>query len=222
MSQPGTEDIAERSAYEMAQQSADETAPRVDDAARKTARRGTEEIAQASAAANRPRQASRSDRLLPWIAAERGVRSLLLIALGIVLITHPHANWAADIRNLTRDWGLNPRGNVVHKILEVVHRIPTGENVVFGVIALGYGALEGAESYGLARRRVWGEWLTLVATSILIVPEVWELARKVTPLKIAALIVNVLVVAYLYWRLRRRAARELAERSGCADPAAAS
>lgn len=151
------------------------------------------------------RPAARQDRLLPWIAAERGVRSLLLIVLGIVLITHPHANWAADIRDLASDSGLNPRGNVVHKILEVVHKVPASDNVVFGVIALAYGVLEGAESYGLARRRVWGEWLTLVATSVLIVPEAWELARKVTVFKVAALIVNLLVVAYLYWRLRRRA-----------------
>jgi uncharacterized membrane protein (DUF2068 family) len=75
--------------------------------------------------------------------------------------------------------------------------------VVFGVIALGYGVLEGAEAYGLWRRRRWGEWLTLVATSILLIPEVWELIRSVTVLKVVALIVNLLVVAYLYWRLRR-------------------
>jgi uncharacterized membrane protein (DUF2068 family) len=149
------------------------------------------------------RSVERRDRLLPWIAAERGIRSFVLIVLGIVLLTHPHANWAGDVKDLATDSGLNPSGNVVRKILEVVRKIPARETVVFGVIALAYGALEGAESYGLARRRRWGEWLTLVATSILIVPEVWELIRSVTVLKIGALIINVLVVAYLYWRLRR-------------------
>ena len=147
--------------------------------------------------------AARHDRLLPWIAAERGVRAVLLISVGIVLITHPHTDWAGEVRRLASDAGLNPSGNVVRKIIDAIRKVPARETTVFGVIALGYGALEAAESYGLARKRRWGEWLTLVATSILIVPEVWELIRKVTLLKMGALIVNVLVVAYLYWRLRR-------------------
>jgi uncharacterized membrane protein (DUF2068 family) len=160
-------------------------------------------MADATATESREQPAKR-DRLLPWIAAERGVRALVLIVLGVVLLTHPHTNWAKEVRGLANDSGLNPSSNVVRKILEVVRKFPARETVVFGAIAIAYGALEAAESYGLARRRRWGEWLTLIATSILIVPEVWELIRKATPLKVGALIVNVLVVAYLYWRLRRR------------------
>ena len=34
------------------------------------------------------------DRLLPWIAAERAFRSLVLLVIGIVLLTHPHTDWA--------------------------------------------------------------------------------------------------------------------------------
>lgn len=159
-------------------------------------------MAEATAESHEP--PAKRDRLLPWIAAERGVRALVLIILGVVLLTHLHTNWAREVRELASNLGLNPSGNVVRKILEVVRKFPARETVIFGVIAIAYGALEAAESYGLARRRRWGEWLTLIATSILIVPEVWELIRKATPLKVGALIVNVLVVAYLYWRLRRR------------------
>ena len=162
------------------------------------------DVDEPPAAAAKPLSASRRDRLLPWIAAERGVRALFLLGLGVVLLTHPDTNWALEVKHLARSWGLDPSGNVVRKIIDTVRKIPARENVVFGVIALGYGALEAAESYGLARRRRWGEWLTLVATSILLLPETWELIRKVTALKVAALVVNLVVVAYLYWRLRRR------------------
>jgi uncharacterized membrane protein (DUF2068 family) len=149
--------------------------------------------------------AARRDRLLPWIAAERGLRALALLAVGVVLITHPHANWAFEVKRLSRESGLDPNSAVIRRILDVVRKVPANENLVFGLIALAYGALEAAECYGLARRRRWGEWLTLVATSILLVPEVWELIRGATLLKVGALVVNLLVVAYLYWRLRRRA-----------------
>jgi uncharacterized membrane protein (DUF2068 family) len=74
---------------------------------------------------------------------------------------------------------------------------------VFGIVALGYGVLEGAEAYGLWMRRRWGEWLTVLATSLLFIPEIWELSKNASPLKVGALLVNIAVVAYLIRRLRR-------------------
>jgi uncharacterized membrane protein (DUF2068 family) len=146
---------------------------------------------------------ARHDRLLPWIAAERALRAVLLLALGIALLTHPHANWAKDVSNLARHLGLNPNSNGIHKLLDKIRRISPREEVFFGVVALGYGVLEGVEAYGLFRRRRWGEWLTVVATSLLLIPETWEIVKRPTVLKVGGLIVNLLIVAYLLWRLRR-------------------
>ncbi len=103
----------------------------------------------------------KKDRLLPWIAAERTVRAVVLVAVGIVLLTHPHTNWGAEIAHLARKLGLDPRENWIQRILKDVARINTNEDALFGVIALAYGALEGAEAYGLWHRRRWGEWLTV-------------------------------------------------------------
>jgi uncharacterized membrane protein (DUF2068 family) len=146
---------------------------------------------------------ARQDRLLPWIAAERGVRAIVLLAVGIVLVTHPHANWAKDIAHFARGLGLDPSGTGIRKIIEKVRHISSHQDVVFGVIALGYGVLEGVEAYGLYRRRRWGEWLTVFATALLLIPEVWELTKSATFLKVGGLIVNLLVVGYLLRRLRR-------------------
>ena len=41
-----------------------------------------------------------------------------------------------------------------------------------------------------------------MATSLLFIPEIWEIADKPTPLKLGALLVNIAVVAYLILRLR--------------------
>jgi uncharacterized membrane protein (DUF2068 family) len=148
---------------------------------------------------------ARRDRFLPWIAAERSFRALVLLTVGIVLVTHPHARWAEDVTHLAEHLGLDPRDNGIHRIIERLRRITTHEDIVFGVAALAYGALEAAEAYGLWRRRRWGEWLTVLATSLLFVPEIWELTKSATALKLAALLVNLLVVVYLMWRLRGRA-----------------
>jgi uncharacterized membrane protein (DUF2068 family) len=150
-----------------------------------------------------PQAPARHDRLLPWIAAERGLRAIVLVTVGLVLVTHPHANWAGEVSQLAQRLGLDPKDNWIQRLMNDVRKINTNQDVVFGAIALAYGALEATESYGLWRRRRWGAWLTVVATSLLLVPEVWELTKSATPLKVGALLVNLAVVAYLLWRLRR-------------------
>lgn len=154
------------------------------------------------------------DRLLPWIAAERAVRAVLLLALGIALVGHPHANWAKDISDLARHLGLNPNSNGIHKVLDKIRHISPSQDVFFGLVALAYGVLEGAEAYGLFKRRRWGEWLTVIATSLLLIPELWEIGKSATPLKIGGLIVNLAIVAYLLWRIRRQNQRASARRVG--------
>ncbi len=148
---------------------------------------------------------SRRDRLLPLIAAERAFRSLVLLAVGITLVSHPHANWASEIAQLAQRLGLDPKNNWVQRIVKDVGKVPANDDLLFGILAIAYGALEAAESYGLFKRRRWGEWLTVVATSLLFVPEIWELTKSATLLKLGAVIVNALIVAYLLWRLRQPA-----------------
>ncbi len=151
---------------------------------------------------------SSHDRLLPWIAAERALRATLLLAVGIVLLSHPHANWGSEIARLAGKLGQDPKSNWVQRIIEKVSRIHANEDVIFGVAALAYGLLEGVEAYGLWTRRRWGEWLTVLATSLLFIPEAWELTKSIALLKLGALLVNAAIVAYLVWRLRRSHAVE--------------
>jgi uncharacterized membrane protein (DUF2068 family) len=154
-----------------------------------------------------PEPKARGDRLLPWIAAERAFRAVLLVAVGIVLLTHLHENWASDVTDLARKGGLNPKGNWIQRILHDAAKLNASKAFLFGIVALGYAALEGTEAYGLWNRRRWGEWLTVLATSLLVIPEVWELTKSATLLKVGALIVNVAIVAYLLVRLRATSAQ---------------
>lgn len=145
-----------------------------------------------------------NDRLLPWIAAERSIRAVLLVAIGLVLITHPHTDWGRTITTFTQHLGFDPSSNGIQRLIAKVRAISPDKYTVFGVIAIAYGVLEGVEGYGLWRRRAWAEYLTVVATSLLFIPEVFEIAKTPTALKIGALLVNLAVVAYLIFRLRRR------------------
>lgn len=157
-----------------------------------------------SRAANRP--GNSEGRLLPWIAAERVLRALVLMTVGIVLVTHTHTDWGRAIADMARALGLDPSRNGIRRITTDAHNLSSHKLLIYGIVALGYGALEAAEGYGLLRRRRWGEYLTIASTSLLFIPEVWELAKKPTLLKVVGFILNALIVAYLVHRVRRRRA----------------
>jgi uncharacterized membrane protein (DUF2068 family) len=75
---------------------------------------------------------------------------------------------------------------------------------LFGAGALAYGVLELVEGVGLFYRRRWAEWLTVVATTLLIPLELYEVVRSPSLLKAGGIAVNVVVVAYLVRVVRRK------------------
>jgi len=127
----------------------------------------------------------------------------VLIGIGLVLVTKSHSDWGRFVSHAARDVGLDPSRNGIQRLAAEAHALSARKVVAFGALAVGYGVLEGVEGYGLFRRRRWAEYLTVVATSLLFVPEIWELVKKPTPLKGGGLVVNALIVAYLVHRLRR-------------------
>ena len=68
--------------------------------------------------------------------------------------------------------------------------------------AIAYAALEATEGVGLAMRRRWAEYLTVIATGILIPYEAYEVIRHPTLFKVGALALNLAVVGYLAYRKR--------------------
>jgi uncharacterized membrane protein (DUF2068 family) len=73
---------------------------------------------------------------------------------------------------------------------------------VVGLVLAGYALLEGVEAVGLWLGKRWAEYLTFIATTLLLIPEVDELTGRITPGKITTLAINVVVVLYLLFAKR--------------------
>src|SRR5205085_11694300 len=71
-----------------------------------------------------------------------------------------------------------------------------------GIALLAYGVLEGVEAIGLWLTKRWAEYLTFVATTILLPLEVYEIIHRQSALKIIGFIINVAVVIYLLFAKR--------------------
>jgi len=67
-------------------------------------------------------------------------------------------------------------------------------------VGFAYAVLFAVEGVGLWLQRVWAEYLTIVATTSFIPFEIYELARRFTPIRLGALVTNVVIVAYLVTR----------------------
>ncbi|HZV02694.1 MAG TPA: DUF2127 domain-containing protein, partial [Planctomycetota bacterium] len=96
--------------------------------------------------------------------------------------------------------GVNRDREVARWFLEKLAGVSDRTLRGIGVGGLAYAVLQLAEGYGLFRRRVWAEWLTIVSTGSLIPFEVYEIVERTTVLKVVTLVVNALIVAYLIVR----------------------
>jgi uncharacterized membrane protein (DUF2068 family) len=152
----------------------------------------------------RPPDSPRSRRVLRLIALERGLRGLLLLAAGVYLLFHLNSDFGRLADRAIRAVELDPKKPFFQRVIAYLHRLHASELRIAAVIACGYGALELVEGTGLWLDRVWAEYLTVIATSLLVPFELYELVHRPSPLKAGGLLVNVAIVVYLAYLLRRR------------------
>jgi len=148
----------------------------------------------------------RSELILRAFAVERFLRFLIFggAAYGVWRFRYDRAgiqrafnNALPAIRALYRDLGFN----VSHsKLLGLIQHSFTLSSRWLTFLAIGlavYALIELVESAGLWLGQRWGEYFALVATSIFLPYEVYDLTVKITWLRVAAFVINLLLVIYL-------------------------
>jgi len=129
----------------------------------------------------------------------------VLIALAIGLLVAGGKGWLATWAEYAQDQLNLSAGNgiIVELLLRLLVFIGNFSHVnVVAIAALAYALLEGTEGVGLAMRRRWAEYLTVIATGLLIPYELYEVIRHATLFKVGALLLNLAVVGYLAYRKR--------------------
>jgi len=136
------------------------------------------------------------------IAVFKLFKGVVLIALGLgaVRLLNP-----VTVHRLT-DWllhfSLTTGQRFVDNAIDLLSKLTRGHAAALGLGAIAYGSLFTVEGIGLWKGKRWAEYLTVIATSTLIPFEVYELARRLTLVRISALVVNIAAVIYLVYRLR--------------------
>ena len=150
-------------------------------------------------------KALRDKIVLRLIAVDRAVHFVVLGALAVLIFVF--ASHRAQLQKLVDKidaafYGTAAAGHAhhAHGVLHDIERLVTldvGTLRLIGLAAAAYALLEGTEALGLWFQHRWAEYLTLVATSLFLPLELYELSKTVTVLKVLALVVNLAIVFYL-------------------------
>ncbi|MGI8826520.1 MAG: DUF2127 domain-containing protein [Chloroflexota bacterium] len=145
--------------------------------------------------------------VLRLITIERFVKATVLIVGGIVLLVVSSKSNAHQLAEefqaqLNLDAGRSWWRDLYEKAIDRLGALSRTKENAIAAGAILYGLLEAAEGVGLLLRRRWAEYFVLLATAAFLPLEVEELARKATPTKGLALLVNILIIVYLVWRKR--------------------
>ncbi|MGW2916358.1 DUF2127 domain-containing protein [Streptomyces angustmyceticus] len=142
--------------------------------------------------------------VLRLIALDRLLHFLVLgvLAVGVLVFADERARLRAPFYRVMDDLqtGIGGPGGSGHGLLGELSRAFAVRSAALwwiGVILACYALLEGVEAVGLWFTKRWAEYLTFVATTLLLVPEVYGLTATVSPLKLLTLAINIAVVAYL-------------------------
>ena len=129
----------------------------------------------------------------------------MLIALAVGLLVAGEKGLLATWAQSAKDELNLEAGNslIIQILLRLLLGIVSFNHVTLLAIgAIVYALLEGTEGVGLAMRRRWAEYLTVIATGVLIPYEAYEVVHHVTLFKVGALLLNLAVVGYLAYRKR--------------------
>jgi uncharacterized membrane protein (DUF2068 family) len=148
----------------------------------------------------------RSAFILRLLAVERWIRGVIIILLGVGVLRLESTQvslqrlFDEDLKSLKPFFDqihFNVSDSAtIHSIEKVLHAKHSTLDLIAAALFF-YGALQIVEGIGLWSLKRWGEYVAVVGTTLFIPLEVYELAEKITWLRITALVVNVAAVLYL-------------------------
>lgn len=157
-------------------------------------------------------KALRDRVVLRLIAIDRLIHFVILVGLGIgvLAIAGNEASIRSRFYRILTDLQGGVAGGPVQTSGHVgilgefdkLFSLHSGTLRGLGIALLSYGVLEGVEAVGLWLTKRWAEYLTFLATTILLPLEVYEIIHKGTALKVIGFLINLAVVIYLLFAKR--------------------
>jgi uncharacterized membrane protein (DUF2068 family) len=142
-------------------------------------------------------------RGLMFIAAFKLFKGLALLLVGIGAHTLVNKDLVKEAQHWVDLLRIDPHNHYLNLLMEKLAKVDAKKLRELSVGTFLYAGLFLVEGTGLALRKRWAEYLTTISTASLIPLEIYELVRVPTVPKGLLLVVNIAVVIYLIFELRR-------------------
>ena len=144
------------------------------------------------------------DRGLLLIGLFKLGKAILFFALGVGAIHLLHKDIGDEVMRLATALKFDPESKFVTLLLDKADLIDAHRLKQIGLATFAYSALALTEGVGLMLEKVWAEYLTLCLTVSFLPWELYELARQPNWFRLSLLLINLAVLGYLVWLLRRK------------------
>lgn len=135
-------------------------------------------------------------------------KALLSVALGVGALKLLHHDLGSVILHIADALRLDPESHLIGILMIKADVINPRDLRHFSMITFAYAVVCLVEGTGLVLEKRWAEYFTVTLTALALPLECFELYKEFTLLRVGLLLVNILVVIYLVWLLRRQLGRE--------------
>jgi uncharacterized membrane protein (DUF2068 family) len=144
------------------------------------------------------------DRGLLLIGLFKLGKAIFFFCIGAGAIHLLHKDLGDEVLRLAARFKFDPESRFVSLVLGKIDLIDAHRLRQISVATFGYSALALTEGCGLLMEKVWAEYLTLILTVSFLPWELYELVRRPDWFRLSLLLINLAVLWYLIWLLRRK------------------
>jgi uncharacterized membrane protein (DUF2068 family) len=137
------------------------------------------------------------------IAAFKLLKGLALLAVGIAAPAFLSKDVGPTLEHWANLFRVDPHNHYIHLLIEKLSLIDAKKLKEFRVGTFIYAAVFLTEGIGLALRKRWAEYMTILTTGSFLPLEVYEIFKHATLAKVILLLFNIAIVIYLVFELRR-------------------
>ena len=144
------------------------------------------------------------DRLLTLIVIFKFFKGAMLIAVALGARHLMNRDVGDFAEHLVDAFRVDPDNRYIHVVLEKLQFLSAKQLKELSIGSFFYAAIVLTEGTGLALRKRWAEYFTIIVTASFLPLEIYELAHRVTAIKIAVMAINLAILGYLIARVRKK------------------
>ena len=144
------------------------------------------------------------DRGLLLIGLFKLAKSIFFFCIGMGAIHLLHKDLGDVVMRVAVALKFDPESRFVSLLLNKVDLIDVHRLKLISLGTFAYSLVALTEGVGLVLEKVWAEYLTLALTVSFLPWELYELVRRPNWFRLSLLLINLAVLAYLVWLLRRK------------------